>query len=458
MRVLHYALGLPPIRTGGLVEYSLSLMERQSQLGVEVSLLYPAGFSLLSPDTHIRYANSFKKTGIETYRLVNSLPLPLFGGVKKPADFMKPENEAILIKNLKEIRPDLIHIHTLMGLPLEFFLAAKKLEIPLVYTTHDYYGLFPTPTFYYRHQNFEEMNDARAWACVSQTALATWNLRIAQSGVYPIVRRGMHMIGKSRSNTAVSENDGTAAISADNIAGFNALKNYYRHEFNNVDYFLFNSSITQSVFRQQLGQGIAGQVLTISNDRIPVAELPKPRRLKKTIAFLGQNTEEKGFLDFVRLSEFLSKENYIFCTYGYQPTQNYEHITQYGRYNGKQISDLLQMIDLVVVPSKWYETFSLIAAESISSGTSTIVSKTVGAKDLLPKSRVFSSFSELLEKVRSPETFNRINLSVPTMSEHVASLSNVYDRIILGAYKRIEKPRLHGSYAVTADKNSLCDH
>ena len=38
MRILHYALGFPPWRTGGLTKYCVDLMLTQKEQGYEVAL------------------------------------------------------------------------------------------------------------------------------------------------------------------------------------------------------------------------------------------------------------------------------------------------------------------------------------------------------------------------------------------------------------------------------------
>lgn len=48
---------------------------------------------------------------------------------------------------LGEVKPDVFHIHTLMGLPLEFLRIAHDRGIRIIYTSHDYFGLCPKVNF-----------------------------------------------------------------------------------------------------------------------------------------------------------------------------------------------------------------------------------------------------------------------------------------------------------------------
>ena len=48
-----------------------------------------------------------------------------------------------LEKYYEDVRPDIIHVHTLMGLPKDFLSFMKAKGVKLVMTSHDYYGLCP---------------------------------------------------------------------------------------------------------------------------------------------------------------------------------------------------------------------------------------------------------------------------------------------------------------------------
>ena len=41
MRILHYSLGFPPYRTGGLTKFTMDLMRQQVKDGHIVTLLWP---------------------------------------------------------------------------------------------------------------------------------------------------------------------------------------------------------------------------------------------------------------------------------------------------------------------------------------------------------------------------------------------------------------------------------
>ena len=54
MKILHYALGFPPYRTGGLTKYCIDLMLTQAEQGHEVALLWPGRITIVKkkPEIH----------------------------------------------------------------------------------------------------------------------------------------------------------------------------------------------------------------------------------------------------------------------------------------------------------------------------------------------------------------------------------------------------------------------
>ena len=147
MNILHYSLGIQPYRSGGLAIYTKDLLSAQKKRGHTVTLLYPGSINWRYPKTQIKADNPIN--GINVYELKNPLPVPLLHGIKTPVDFSNSKNidTADFIYFLDTVSPDIIHIHTLMGLPLEFIDTAKQKNIKLVFTTHDYFGLCPKVNF-----------------------------------------------------------------------------------------------------------------------------------------------------------------------------------------------------------------------------------------------------------------------------------------------------------------------
>lgn len=144
MTILHYTLGLAPQRSGGLTAYATDLMNEQQTLS-NVVLLYPQGWRWWSKK--ITWKREGKRIGIDCYRLKNSLPfpVPLLYGVRSPKDFISQRemSQEQMEELYNQIKPDVFHVHTLMGLPKELLIFFKGKGVKLIYTAHDYYGICP---------------------------------------------------------------------------------------------------------------------------------------------------------------------------------------------------------------------------------------------------------------------------------------------------------------------------
>lgn len=147
MRILHYTLGFSSYRSGGLVKYANDLMQAQMKLGHLVVALYPGGTSLLEKSCHVHWDKTYD--GIRSFEMTNPLPVPLMYGVKDTESATNSQNlDSYSFEYLlDDVKPEVFHVHTLMGLPLEYLQIVHDLGIRIVYTSHDYFGLCPKVNF-----------------------------------------------------------------------------------------------------------------------------------------------------------------------------------------------------------------------------------------------------------------------------------------------------------------------
>lgn len=147
MTILHYTLGFSPYRSGGLVKYAMDLMLAQKRLGCSVIAFYPGGTSFTHRKCWVHQDKEYN--GITTFELSNSMPVPLMYGIKDVD--RETSSQGLDIVSFKQmldtVNPDVFHVHTLMGLPLEYLQEAHDRGIRIVYTSHDYFGLCPKVNF-----------------------------------------------------------------------------------------------------------------------------------------------------------------------------------------------------------------------------------------------------------------------------------------------------------------------
>ena len=77
MRILHYSLGFPPYRTGGLTKFCLDLMIEQKNEGDEVALLWPGQMGFIDKRIKIKKRTDYLASNqkIMSFELINPLPI-----------------------------------------------------------------------------------------------------------------------------------------------------------------------------------------------------------------------------------------------------------------------------------------------------------------------------------------------------------------------------------------------
>ena len=420
MKILHYTLGFQPQRTGGLVKYAEDLMLEQIAQGYQVAALYPGNIRLLSKKVGIKKVSSRQ---FECYELLNSLPLALFGGISNPTAFLTSCDKNVYRTFLEEVQPDIIHIHSFMGLHKEFLEIAKNLNIKVVFTSHDYYGLAPVPHFYFNGVDYSDKNTNLTWNIMSSNALSVKKLRLFQVSFYPTIRKLLKLLGKnpkSKNNLVIRE--------VFEEKDYSELRKYYNEMFHLIDGYLFNSSLAKNVYEINEIQPANSIVLAITNSSIKQHQRLTTTNDKIRVAYIGPDEEYKGYFDFIEFAEILDLESYEVATYGHLPNEECpSFIEQKGYFTKETIDSVYENIDILIVPSKWKETFGLITIEALSYGVNVFVSENVGSKDLLPEIHVFKNQNDLVVKVFKNEIENT---KLKTIDEHSIEVIQYYERVI----------------------------
>lgn len=457
MNILHYSLGLPPFRSGGLTKYSIDLMETQVSQGEQVLLLFPGHFSVRKK-TKIADLPLYK--GIQVFEIVNPLPVPLLNGISKTELFTEKVNPSeIYISFLKKFKPNVIHIHTLMGIHQEFFLAAKELNIPIVYTTHDYFGICPKVNLV--DNNSEICSDYQlGMKCIScnLNAYRLPFIYLMQSKTYrnlkdaELVKKLKNLKKEQIVNHEHNVEDGNKAIDNGLALKYMHLRNYFFEMFNKIDYFHFNSNNTKNIYEKYLD--ISGEVISIShkdikdNRMIKVYEKNTPLK----ITFIGSLDKYKGFpllRESLNLLIEKNQTNWMLNIYGNSNEillndKENKNIILNGRYKHNDLKEIYNNTDILIVPSICKETFSFIALEALSFGVPVLVSEHVGFKDNLKhnytgfifKDNTFE-LSSLIEKIIYDKgIIQRINQNIFNeefpykMDEHTIRIRSLYEKVI----------------------------
>ncbi|WP_206872481.1 glycosyltransferase [Clostridium zeae] len=443
MKILHYTLGLPPYRTGGLTKYSIDIMSEQSKEGNDVFLLFPGIIEVLNKKTSIK---PYKRYGnIRVFEIVNPLPVPLLNGVRKPEIFMKSCDKKIFIEFLIDLKIEVVHIHTFMGLYKEFILACKELGIKVLYTTHDYFGLCTKVNFFdYEGNSCEERNIEKCLKC-NMCGSSEGKMLILQSKPYRELKNigFIDLIKKMKVKSKSNDKEVDDVVSDINEECYIELIKYYEEMYVNIDFFLFNSSVTKNIFMKYLN--IKGEIVPITHSNIKDNKVLKNYEDKTLkITYLGPTKKYKGFNFIIDVMKRIETSDIQLNVYGDTTVDktvvpNNTHL--HGRYRYEQLKEIFINTDVLVVPSIWNETFGFITLEALSYGVPVISSDMVGSKDMLdyeryglvlkPEIQLFADKLIELQKDKSKlKDFNTnivSSLNVLNIKEHVKDLYYYYE-------------------------------
>ena len=450
MHILHYSLGLPPYRSGGLTKYATDLMIAQVSNGDIVSLLYPGDYIFwLFSQTYIKKNNTYN--GISVFEIINPPPVPLLHGVLTPNDIRIPK-KTLSGKAIKQfynnINPEVFHIHTLMGLPLELILYFREKGVKILFTSHDCYGLCLKVNFINQNGVFCNSPGGTLCALCNKDAPCSLFLR---------VRNSKYLLRYKTKLASIPIKIGTENIKAlkdvfitqKRCNEYDALLKFYRNLFDLIDCFHFNSNVSRVVYEGYLTpkQSI---VLPISHSGIKDF-----RRIKKIdkdhikLAFIGSTTTFKGYKMLKNVLYELNKralKNWKLQVWGSGTGKDIEcdNIMHMGHYSPNDLYQVFNELDLLIVPSICNESFSLITLEALSFGVPVLVSDNVGAKDIIAEYNpefVFNPIKEVLylklqEILNNPmllEDYNRkicVNKFEYSLEDHSQKIKQLYQSII----------------------------
>lgn len=390
MRILHYFLGFPPYRTGGLTKYAVDLMETQADDGHMVYALWPGEIKIFNKETLIKKRKSIH--GINNYELINPLPVPLDEGINAFDCYMKPVKAERYIAFLKKIAPDVIHFHTLMGIHKEFIEAAVQLEIKTVFTTHDYFGICPKVTLYRFGEVCDQDQNCRRCIPCNRKPLSLKKIRILQSPLYRMVKN-FKIIKTFRKYHRESFFYDEGQANSQNIdieeasEKYRELRKYYMGMLEKMDCIHFTSSISEKVYNKYITPR-KSVVMTITHkdidDRKGISDWRGSKILR--ITCLAPAKPFKGFQTLRKaLDEIWDSGKHDFELRVYSPVKTpapYMRINENG-FKPKDLEGIFKETDVLVAPSIWYETFGFTVLEALSFGTPVIVSDRVGAKDII---------------------------------------------------------------------------
>jgi glycosyltransferase involved in cell wall biosynthesis len=386
MKILHYGLGFPPYRTGGLTKFTVDLMKQQIKMGHDVSLLWPGQIKLFGRKNKITYRGTVD--GINSYEIINPTPVSYDEGISNIDPFVVDGELEVYDDFFHETKPQVLHVQTLMGIHRNLLVSAKNHGVRIVFSTHDFFPICPKVTMFRKNDVCRTVKNCEYCYVCNQSALSLYKMILLQSPFYRGIKN-LKIVSRMRQKhrneflggNECSSNFGTA----ESTIIYKKLRDYYRELLGLMDVIHYNSLLTKKVYEKYMGN-FDSEVIPIShNDIQNHIHLKKFDHDVLHLVYLGPYGRAKGFF-FLKnaLDEVWEKKRKFIIDVFFEVADLPEYVNTHERYTYDDLEKIFDSVDALIVPSVWYETFGYTVAEALSYGVPVIVSSHVGAQDIIP--------------------------------------------------------------------------
>jgi len=408
MRILHIVHQYPPEYIGGTELYTQYLARRQGEAGHHPVVFAPTFSGDERPEPAV-------EQGVRVYRR------PV-GAASRTAVFLRafwsPAAHAHLAQILDLEQPDLVHIQHLMGLPASVTRLLDRRRIPYLVTLHDYY---------YICANAQLLTNYNQTICAGPDRFRNCARCVqARAGLRPSAPAGWALapLLARRARGLARILEGARAIIAPS--------NFVRAEY------------------ERLGAP-AGRITVVRHGIEVPEELPARHESaagQLRVVYLGNIAWQKGVHVLVEAANdcppgievtiYGDLDNQPEYAAGLRRLAQRGAVTFAGRLEREQVWPMLATADVAVVPSLWYETSSLIAAEAQAAGVVVIASNlgalpervADGQDGLLFPAGDAAALRRLLEALlEQPDWLGRLQKGIRPVrgiEEHVRDIQELY--------------------------------
>ncbi len=411
MKILLVSNGIPPEKKGGTEIYTYTLAKHLAQRNLEVGII---AFSEEVKDKSVKFKI---EDNISIYTIGNKTSR--FNPIKRfKSTYFNTKLDTVILKVINEFKPDLLHIQHLIKLSAGFL---EKISIPYIVTLNDFWFICPLIQMLKPAGMLcDNSSPGNCMECIRQKyQLALTANLLTAFGVKLVRDRNQYLL--------------------------NILNNA-------------NIVISPSLFLRELhkNNGINNKNFKVLRYGLDIERFNLPDTKKDTenfkIIYIGSILPHKGLDILVKAFRKLQIERKLeLHIYGYNGgddkyfkewarTISDEHIFFHGTLNNTDVPKKLKEMDLLVVPSTWYENSPIIIYESYLSGLPFLVSDLGGMKELVELTGAGKVFklgdsSNLAENIKSiilqtkafnfnPDFRNEINIK-----NHINKVEELYNEL-----------------------------
>lgn len=479
MRII--IVGDSPENIGGVCNYTRPLHKSLNELGYEVHYLFSSGgykknynyFFVPYLKSHIKSKNFF------WHEIVNC-PNGIINFKNPTMDIESNNIENIFNRLILKVKPDIIHIHEMIGLSSKLIEISKKNKIKVVVTVHEYWWLcLHRAMIDHNNKICPGPNDIKKCAfCVSERykdSKTDSKIKLAIKNTNPIVFDFLLNLKNKLKNE--KKNNSSEANHSIEIRDIDYTK-YYRTDeklesqlskrlevnlsylnkadviigvSNEVKQILINYGVNdRKIIVQHIGSLIASKKIEVKREN---------GHKKFVFGFIGGVTYYKGIHVLVEAYLKLSvdqkekSEILIFGKYQedyksaidlkYGSKKGYQNIKFEGQYFAQDLEKIYPQIDIMVLPSTCNDTAPQTIFESYAAGIPIIGSNIGGFPDFIEHDKNGLLFeagnsADLKEKMEyileNPSKIEEYRINIPklkTIEENAKELIELYNSLYL---------------------------
>lgn len=421
MRILHVVHQYPPDHIGGVELYTRSLAEHQAAMGHQAAVFCPVEGEPSSAAPVFTL-----EKGVRVYRIPVGRPgrLRVFSGT-----FGQGHLATVFAGVLEAERPELVHIQHLMGLPASLVDQVRSRDIPYIITLHDYWYRCANAQLLTNYDNTICAGPDARWHNCGRCALARAGLRGVgwlAPAVAPLMAQRGHLL------QGVFDHAGRVIAPAD-----------------------FMRQIYKSMGLSTGHVVVVPFGLDVSPDDVLAARTAAAKRPDNGlhIGYAGSVAWQKGVHCLIAAVNELPQQGVELSIYGDLRTfpdyvadlrrlAHHPHIRFAGALSRQALWPAFGGLDVLVVPSIWYEGLPFIIREAFAAGLPVVASR-IGALPEMIRDGVDGLLFEpgnaavlrdvLQSLMDDPSQLSRLRANVaPVLSfeEHVGRVAAVYQEAL----------------------------
>ncbi len=394
MKILKVIHGFPPDYMAGSEVYSFILTKELNKQGINTSVF-------------TRVENEFDKPYKIYEEVFNNINIYRINKPQKDYcyedKFYDEKIEKIFTEHLKNIKPDLIHFGHLSHLSINLAKIAKTFNLPLVFTIHDFW-LFCVKG---------QMLNKEGKICPKPSIEAC-----LKCSNYPTnkkqVKKSFKLMEELRESIDIF------------ISPSRFLQNF----------FIENGVDKEKIIYQKYG---------FETKKIKEKKFILQENKKLRFAFMGRLIPSKGIKILSEAFKSLPEEKLeIYGNIGSNKRfLEAKNIIFKGKYNNNNINAVLENIDILIVPSIWYENSPLVIQEALLAGVIVLTSELGGMAELIQdgvngftfKANDTSDLIAVIKKLsQNPKLCTKLDKkrksSVASIEDDVKKLKKIYKELV----------------------------